>query len=71
MSQHHAGTVPLQEAEQGIEGQKPERTEGDLGHDAKTTKLSRISQIATNLQFAECERYIEDELLEASLEQYQ
>jgi len=71
MSQHHAGTVPLLEAEQENEVQKPETIVGDLGHDGKKTKLARISQIDTNLQFAECEQDIEDDLLEASLEQYQ
>jgi hypothetical protein len=71
MSQHLAGTVPLLDAEQGTEGQKAKATVGDLEHGAEKTNLARISQVNTNLQFAECEQDIEDELLEASLEQYQ
>jgi hypothetical protein len=71
MSQYHAGTVSSPEVEQETEEQKLETRAVDLEHEAKTTDLARISEITTGLRFAECEQDVEDELLEASLEQYQ
>lgn len=73
MSQHDAGTVPPPEVEQQNEEERFETRAGDPAHDEEKEKvnLARISDIDTGLRFAEREQNVEDELLEASLEEYQ
>jgi hypothetical protein len=55
-------------------GQKSELDSSELQNQEnpqKKTNLARISKVKSSLQLAECGRDVEDELLEASLEEYE
>jgi hypothetical protein len=59
-----ASTGNIEEETSGSQEAEPE-------HFIQKTNLARISEIDTDLKFTECDQDIEDELLEASLEEYQ
>jgi hypothetical protein len=63
--------IPPPASTRKIEMETSESQEAEPEHFIQKTNLARISEIDTNLKFTECDQDIEDELLGASLEEYQ
>ncbi len=71
MSHSDIGPVPTLVSEQNAGKRTSDSREDDPEHSKQKTNLARLSEIDTRLGFAECTQDVADELLEASLEEYQ
>ena len=71
MSQNDTGLVPPSTTEQESQGHPYGSLSDTLEHSRQKTHLARIPEIDTGLRFAEVEEDVEEDLLGASLEQYQ
>ena len=71
MSLSDADSIFIPPSQWKNETEMCESRPGNQEHDTLETKLVHISDIETGLQFAECDQDVEDELLAASLEEYQ
>lgn len=70
MSPSHADSVSPPAPEQQSEKETVISPEDDSEHVRNKTRVDRRWKIETDLEFAECEQDVEDELLDASLEEY-
>ncbi|KAF7502913.1 hypothetical protein GJ744_004818 [Endocarpon pusillum] len=71
MSQHGTDPVSPSTTERASQGHAYGSLSDTPEHSRQKIRLARLPEIDTGLQFAECEEDVEEELLEASLEQYQ
>jgi hypothetical protein len=71
MTHSNIEPIPPPASTRKIEEETSESKKAEPEHFIQKTNLARISEIDTDLKFTECDQDIEDELLEASLEEYQ